>query len=268
MRKIHSHFVIDYYSYRSGLGRWNPLLKIIFTLAALLAVIGTEDIQIAGITFLCMVVLVIKIGKVPLEEYGRLLMVPAVFIATGAIVVLLQFEEGGTLLWKWKNLILEVYITKENLKQASILVAKSFSAVSVLYMLSLSTPIGEILQELKKWHMPSIVLDLMYLIYHYIFILLEINHKQKEAAKARLGYRDWRIAIRTFAKELSNLLILSLQKSNTYFDAMEARGYCGELNFLVEKKPVTISQLLVVGLYLAVTVFLILKKWAWFLFIK
>ena len=64
MRKIHSHFVIDYYSYRSGLGRWNPLLKIIFTLAALLAVIGTEDIQIAGITFLCMVVLVIKIGKV------------------------------------------------------------------------------------------------------------------------------------------------------------------------------------------------------------
>ncbi len=224
MRKIHSHFVIDYYSYRSGLGRWNPLLKIIFTLAALLAVIGTEDIQIAGITFLCMVVLVIKIGKVPLEEYGRLLMVPAVFIATGAIVVLLQFEDGGTLLWKWQNPILEVYITKENLKRASILVAKSFSAVSVLYMLSLSTPIGEILQELKKWHMPSIVLDLMYLIYHYIFILLEINHKQKEAAKARLGYRDWRTAIRTFAKELSNLLILSLQKSNTYFDAMEARG--------------------------------------------
>ncbi len=68
MRKIHSHFVIDYYSYRSGLGRWNPLLKIIFTLAALLAVIGTEDIQIAGITFLCMVVLVIKIGKVPLWQ--------------------------------------------------------------------------------------------------------------------------------------------------------------------------------------------------------
>ena len=136
MRKIHSHFVIDYYSYRSGLGRWNPLLKIIFTLAALLAVIGTEDIQIAGITFLCMVVLVIKIGKVPLEEYGRLLMVPAVFIATGAIVVLLQFEDGGTLLWKWQNPILEVYITKENLKRASILVAKSFSAVSVLYMLS------------------------------------------------------------------------------------------------------------------------------------
>ena len=64
MRKIHSHFVIDYYSYRSGLGRWNPLLKIIFTLAALLAVIGTEDIQIAGITFLCMVVLVIKIRRV------------------------------------------------------------------------------------------------------------------------------------------------------------------------------------------------------------
>ena len=256
-KKIHSHFIIDYYSYRSGLGRWNPFLKMVFALVAFIVVIGTEDVPIAGMTFLFMMVLIIKMGKVPLEAYIRLLAIPAVFILTGAAVVLLQFGEGDTLLWEWQNPVFRVYITKESLKQSFTLLAKSFSAISVLYMLSLSTPVGEILQELKKLHVPSMVLDLMYLIYHYIFILLEINHKQKEAVKARLGYRDWRTAIRTFAKELSNLLILSLQKCGIYFDAMEARGYCEALNFWVEKKPVTVSQIVVVGLYLVGVIVLI-----------
>ena len=48
----------------------------------------------------------------------------------------------------------------------------------------------------------------------------------------------------------SNLLIVSLKKSGTYYDAMEARCYDGELNFLVDERVVTWQQVLLAAIFL------------------
>ncbi len=128
---------------------------------------------------------------------------------------------------------------------------KAFSAVSALYLMTLSTPMGEIISVFRKIRVPVLILELMHLIYRYIFILSETNQRQKDAAGSRLGYCDLKTSFRTFSGELANLLVLSMKKAETYYDAMEARGYEGNALFWEETRPLTAGQLLYAGLYLA-----------------
>ena len=82
----------------------------------------------------------------------------------------------------------------------------------------------------------------MYLIYRFIFVLLDTHGRMREAAGARLGWRDFRTSCRSFGGTAAGLLVVSLRKSRTYYDAMAARGYDGALCFLEEDKPWRASQ--------------------------
>ena len=45
------------------------------------------------------------------------------------------------------------------------------------------------------------------------------------------------------------MLIVSLKKANTYYDAMESRGYEGEMPFWEQEKPVRMWQILALAAY-------------------
>ena len=64
----------------------------------------------------------------------------------------------------------------------------------------------------------------------------------REAAGARLGWRDFRTSCRSFGGTAAGLLVVSLRKSRAYYDAMAARGYDGALCFLEEDKPLRAAQ--------------------------
>ena len=81
------------------------------------------------------------------------------------------------------------------------------------------------------------------MIYRYIFIMLETYTRLKNSAESRLGYVDFRTSCYTFGQIASNLFIVTLKKANAYYNALEARCYDGELNFLEEEKPVKSWQI-------------------------
>lgn len=55
-----------------------------------------------------------------------------------------------------------------------------------MYMLSLSTPVNQLVLVLQKLHLPSLLVELMNLIYRYIFILIDAADQMQTAAKAVL----------------------------------------------------------------------------------
>ncbi len=126
---------------------------------------------------------------------------------------------------------------------------RTFGAVSALYFLTLSTPAGEVVRLLGKLHVPGIVTELMYLIYRYIFIMMDTQGRIRTAAESRLGYRDFITSCKTFGASLGNLLVITLKRSGAYYDAMESRGYDGELLFMEEERQFKIRWLLWAGLY-------------------
>ena len=76
-----------------------------------------------------------------------------------------------------------------------------------------------------------------------------IEEQMKQSAQARLGDIGIRQGYRSFFGICANLLVLAFRRASDSFNAMEARGYDGELRFLEEKKLVTGRQRLGIVLY-------------------
>ena len=91
--------------------------------------------------------------------------------------------------------------------------------------------------------MPKLIIELMNMIYRYIFIMLETYSRLKNSAESRLGYCDFRTSCYSFGQIASNLFVITLKKGNAYYNALEARCYDGELNFLEDVKPVKTWQI-------------------------
>ena len=131
-----------------------------------------------------------------------------------------------------------IYCSDASLLRAAELVLKALGAVSSLYMLTLTTPLGELITVLRKAHVPKVLVELMHMIYRYIFIMLDTHSRMKNSAESRLGYVDFKTSCYSFGQVASNLLIVSLKRGNAYYNALESRCYDGELRFLEEEKPV------------------------------
>lgn len=261
MKKRHHHN-LDYYSYCSLLREWNSGFKVLFSFFALLFVIAADCVPVSFLTIWYMGILTVGKGKIPLGEYMRLLKIPMVFIVMSGFAIAFQvggIAEEAVLLPGGARLCITCFgafcmITKTGLVTACTVALKAFGAVSAMYMLTLSTPMGDILAVLRKLHVPSLIVELMHLIYRYIFIMSDIWHLQKDAAKSRMGYHNYKSSLRSFAFGLSNLLVISLKRANACYDAMEARGYDGELRLLEEKHAFTGTQALVAAGYVCLCI--------------
>lgn len=242
MGREHKHVSIDRYAYQSGMRDYNASYKVLFSVGALVAVIAADNIWLSLATVCYMMLLTVFLGKVHLHDYVRLMLVPAAFILLSGFAIALQTGETADALWSIGIFGGRISIGRGGLLLAAETGLKAFGAVSALYLMTLSTPMGEILNVLRKIHVPDMLIELMHLIYRYIFILLEQNRRQKDAAAARFGYAGFRTSLRTFGMELANLFVLSMKKSGVYYDSMEARGYDGGCLFWEEKKDFTLRQ--------------------------
>lgn len=238
----HKHVAIDSYAYTSGLRGWNATFKVSFAVAAVVLTVAFGKPETSLATLFFMLVLTIGKGRIPLHDYLHLLSIPLFFIVFGGLAIMLQAGTPEDAIWTLAVFGGHLSVAKSGLLLAVRTGLTALGAVSALYMLSLSTPMGEILSVLRRLHIPELLLELMHLIYRYIFILAEIHRQQREASLSRMGYRDFRTGLRTFGSELANLFVLAMKKSNAYYDAMEARGYAGSCRFWEEPQPFTWKQ--------------------------
>lgn len=260
MAHNHAMSAVDQLAYQSGLRTWNSKGKAGLALAGIIVVITCNAVLISAGTMLFMACLTMLAGKVKAHDYLAMLSIPALFIITGALTVLIQYGAGSDSLVRYAVLGQYLYITPGSLMQAVQLATKAFGAISCLYMLALSTPMGDLIGVLQELHLPNLLVELMHSMYHYIFMLFEINRKQKEACASRLGYRDYPTAIRTFGKELANLLVLSLKKADECYDAIQSRKGDELCLFWYESYPLSKMQLLWSGMYgIVIAVLLMLQ---------
>ena len=222
--------LMDQYAVCSQMASWNPDWKIMLGLISLLGCIGSKTGLISVAVGLCMAVLTHKWGGVEWPVYGRMLTIPLFFVILSGAVIALDF-------------------TKEAVMEAVFVTVKVLTGTACLYMISLTTPVYEVVGTLRRWHLPEVMLELMILMYRFLFGLLELYEQMKQSAQARLGDIWIRQGYRSFFGICANLLVLAFRRASDSFNAMEARRYDGELRFLEEKKLVTGRQRLGIVLY-------------------
>jgi cobalt/nickel transport system permease protein len=198
--------------------------------------IALNNPYVSSVVIIAMAYITIEKGKLPIREYLSILMIPMIFILLSIFTIIINFSKQPIGLYNLNLGFCYVFTTESMLKEGLFLLLKIFSAISALQMMSLSTPSSEIIYVLRKVGIPKLFVELMNLIYRYIFILTDVFIKMKNSAESRLGYCDFKTSCYTFGNSASNMLVVSLKKANTYYDAMEARGYDGDLIFLQEDK--------------------------------
>lgn len=235
---------IDLYAYQSKIHHWNPALKVGFSMLLLLFCLFADNLYVSAFVIAITAMITVGLGRLPFRDYLSLLMIPITFLILGSIVIAFQIAPSKT---GWFGVDLPfgyLYVTKESVWKVLHLWGKAFGGVSAMYMISLSTPSYEIFAVLRKLKVPPLVIELMNMIYRFIFVLTDTFVKMSNSAQSRLGYCDYRTSLHTFGNIASNLLVVSMKKASNYYDAMESRCYDGELLFLEEEKKAEKQQIL------------------------
>lgn len=248
---IHS---IDFYAYSSKMKNWNPELKVIFSIITLVICIIADNLYVSAFIVVTMGMIIIIKGGMEFHDYCAVLTIPAVFILLGSIAIAAGISKDPVGQLNINLYLFNIYFSVESILKALNVIMKAFGAISAMYMMILTTNSCEIISVFKKLHMPNIIIDLMNMIYRFIFILLDVHANMKNSAESRLGYVDFKTSCYSFGHTAGNLLIVSLKKANSYYNAMESRCYDGQMSFLEEDKKIENKQVIGMAIYILILI--------------
>ena len=240
------YFSIDLYAFKSKLKSINPEFKLISALLTLILTIIFNNIFVSVYVLFLMFFLTVSLGCMDFKEYISILLTPLSFIILASIGIALGISSEYMGEFHIKIGVFYIYTSKDQLIETAKLIIKVLACVSVMQGLILSTMPYEIINALRKLHVPKLIIELMNLIYRFIFILIESYSNMKNSAMSRMGYHNFKTSISTFGNIASNILVVSLKKANAYYTAMEARCFDGDLNFLEDKKSLNKNHIFVV----------------------
>jgi cobalt/nickel transport system permease protein len=252
---------IDTYAYSSRLKDVNPLRKLAFSLLTLCVCLWSGSITVSVLILFIMGGLTVVKGGIPKLLYLKLIMLPVGFLMISVFTIAVNVsEKPADFFCSLAVFGTHVGMSRTGVFRAIVLFFKALGAVSCLYFLSLNTPMVDLLGVLRKLKVPRLLIDLMELIYRFIFVFLETADSMITAQNSRLGYSSIASLYRSLAALASTLFIRSYKRSDDIFTALESRGYDGELNVLQEPVETRISQFImpvVMNLLLILTTLLL-----------
>ena len=228
---------VDTLAYSSPLRQKSPAVKAALAVGMLLICVSARSIVLSACVLLVMAALTIGAGKIPARTFGGFLLLPLGFLLLGtlAVVCYTATEPGGLFSVPVGSIYLVV--DSASLWYGARLASVALASVSCLYFLSLTTPMTDLIVLLRTLHCPSLLLELMFLMYRFLFVLLDLTFAIRTAQHCRLGNRDKKTALKSTGALLAVLLERSFARSSQLYDAMESRCYDGEIRVLNRLPP-------------------------------
>jgi cobalt/nickel transport system permease protein len=240
---------IDKLSYISKLRIVNPMEKFIFAIITMLLSIYLNNILISVIVIILMGFITVYKGKIPLSSYLILMLIPLSFLIIGVITIAINIGANtNESLFSFSILNVEFGCTVESIIESVKVLFRSLAAVSCLYFLSLSTPIVELLSVLKKLKVPKLFIELMSLIYRFIFIMLETINMIYISQNSRLGYSNLKTSYNSLGKLIGSLFLSSYKRSQDMYTALESRCYDGDINVIENTYKISYVNLFLIVL--------------------
>ncbi len=243
---------IDYYAHQSRLHSVPAGLKGLLALGMIVLVLAASSPAVSLAALALAFGWTLLGGRTPAGTLLRLYAVPLAFVLLSAVALLLDFAPspaGAAVAVPCFGRYLVV--TAEAQAETLQILLGAAAAVSWLYALCLSTPLAGLIGALGRLRVPEILIELMYLIYRYIFVLSGTFVQLRTAAVTRLGTASARASLRSAGWMMTSLLTASFRKASASFDAMQARGCAGRIRFLEERPPLRAGHVLAAAATLA-----------------
>ncbi len=215
----------------SAVHRLDPRVKVLMALAFILSVAllpdGAWPVYGLAVALLAGVSLAARLS---LGLVARRSLVGLPFLLAAVTVL---FSVPGAAVWEgpWG-----LVITDAGLVRLGSIVARSLISIGAAVLLTATTRFPDILHALRHLKVPAVLVAIIAFMYRYLFVLVEEVERllrARAARSARLpgarggGGLGWRAGVA--GHMAGQLLIRSLDRSDRVFQAMQARGYRGEL---------------------------------------
>jgi cobalt/nickel transport system permease protein len=235
--------LIDNIAHTNSLRNTHPMEKFIFFILSMVIVLLSENRLVPGLLFIIMSILIVFRARVRACDYIKVLMIPVFFVLISIVTIILIIKtESFESLTHAEVLGFYIGITEESLMNGVKIFSRSISAISCFYFFILTTPITDLEYLLIKLRVPLYFREIFILVYRFIFIIFEISRNIYLSQKSRLGYVNIRRTYISMGSLISSVLLKSLCHGEKSYQALQARGYAGELCVLREKYQTSLSN--------------------------
>jgi len=243
--------LLDNIAQNSTFRHIHPGTKVILGLGSLLICLVSPAPVVPLVSGVILSLVLLIPARVSPLVYGELLLAPALFTAL-SIIVLVFLLGGGDVIWRfnpvpWINLT----ITTGAVRESTVVLCRVFGCSIALFFIALTTPVTDLFNGMKRIGIPVELIDLMMIMYRYIFITYDQAREIWRAQVMRLGYSRAGESIRSLSLLCGMLFISSWNAGEDLIRAMDCRCYDGIFPSLDIAEPVRMQSLIPVLLYLA-----------------
>lgn len=220
--------LIDKIAYDNRLVEISPSLKgwaYLFLLVG--CFLSPPWIQLIGIVPLS--IATIYVAKVTPKRYLKWLMIPAPFLALSLLTILFTV---GT---RKQDLLVAIPVFSRyvGVSQASLdmgirLFFRSFSCLVCTYFFILTVPFQQLLQMMKKAHLPALLIELTMLMYRFIFIFADEFLILKRSQDMRFGFRGLKNSYQSLGMMIKLLFLQTFDRFNKMVVSLEMKFFNGD----------------------------------------
>lgn len=220
--------IIDKYAYTNKLAEFNPMLKVIVTAIGLIIAVTIDNNYVNFFIFLSMVFLTTVVAGIPFKKYIKILIIPISFLILSTLTILLSISSKDVYIYGIKMGSKYIGITDESIVQSVNTAIRVFASLSLTFFLSLTTSLNKLIIVFNKMKIPAIIIELLVLIYRFIFIFLEESINIHMAQEVRFGYSNFKNSLNSTALLIKSLFIRVLLRYKDMVDSLDSKLYNGE----------------------------------------
>jgi cobalt/nickel transport system permease protein len=204
---------IDQYSRNSTLYGFDPRVKLVATIAFVVALSFLKEI-LALLIALAFIAVLVMISRIPIRHFSRVFSISLPFIAVASIG--LSLTSGAV--------------------PALAMALRIATSVMVLLLLVTTTPFFDMLKALRWFRVPYVFCSLLLLTYRYIFVMVEelelMNMARRSRGFSLKGSLLSMDVFKTLSFTAGMVLVRSHERSRKIYDGLLARGFRGEIRTL------------------------------------
>lgn len=214
------------------LSRVDARVKTLVTFALLLMVISSKGMFFPIFIAVSSLSLCIAM-RIPLRHMFIRFAQP-MFIAL-VVLLLKLFFTGQEVLFTLNLYGIEITGHKDGLLEGMRITSRVIGGVSLVIALGFAAPFTEFVAALSWLKVPRQFTEIMMFAYRYLFVFLEEAVTIYQAQKNRLGYAGIKKGLHSFGVLTGALVLRCIDQSQKTSEAMELRGYTGDLPLLMHE---------------------------------
>jgi cobalt/nickel transport system permease protein len=194
-----------------------------------------NSIAVGLLAILWMFGLAVLAARIPLRVFVGVLLAEGTFLALTTIGVALSItvkDPTGIAQWAWQVGPLWLSSSPERVQLAATLIARALGCTSAMNFLALTTPLVDLIDLARRLRVPPVLVDMMTVIYRFIFVLLESLERMHTSQESRMGYANFLRGVSSAALLATRLFVETYQRSQRLQTSLESRGYVDDLRVL------------------------------------